>query len=350
MFIFFAAMLPAQEIQPITTLPAFEITATSVTGELQTDRAAGHIAFGDSGTFLNTPRSVSSIDNSIIEKFGIKNIGQIQSYVSNVQTPGAFGQSSMVFIRGDLSEQYVNGQRRTNNSFGFQPSLNGVESLDLVHGAPSVVFGPGFYSGGYTNYNSKQAQSRDFTNINLILGTLTTNGNSFSNVTFQSDTNLVLNESSFLRVSYEGKENQTLYHRNGGRDDTQDLYVAFKKIISSDTILDIYAEYSWQATPELIGVNRVTQDLVSNNRYISGDISVPYDTSETPNGKVVNLKATDTLSSTGDFSNANVYFLQGVLTSKISPSVTFKNYTLMEHVNRRRFNDYEYTEKQENLM
>jgi hypothetical protein len=328
----------------IVTLPAFVTTASSVTGELKLHPNVGAAAFADNGTFLDTPRSVSTIDNSIVEKFSIKNITQLSSYVSNVQNIGSFGQSSMVYIRGDLSEQYVNSQRRTNNSFGFQPSLNGVEALDLVHGAPSVVFGPGFYSGGYTNYQLKQAAPGNFTNVNVLLGTLTTNGNSFLNATWQYDTNMVLNKDTFLRVSYEGKENGTLFYRNGGRDDTQDLFIALKKVVSKDTILDVYFEYSWQATPELIGVNRVTQDLIWNRRYISGTTTNVLDHSEMPSGPVVKLKDTDTLSSTGDFSNANVYFLQGVVTSRLSPTTTLKNYTLAEYVNRRRFNDYEYIE------
>ena len=334
----------ALQATDIVTLPAFVTTASSVTGELKLNPNVGVSAFGDNGTFLDTPRSVSTIDSSIVEKFAIKNITQIPAYVSNVQNIGSFGQSSMVYIRGDLSEQYVNSQRRTNNSFGFQPSLNGVEALDLVHGAPSVVFGPGFYSGGYTNYQLKQTQSGEFSSVNVLFGTLTTNGNSFLNTTMQYDRNTVLSKDTYLRVSYEGKENETIFRRNGGRDDTQDLYIALKKVFSPRTVLDVYAEYSWQATPELIGVNRVTQDMIWNNRYITGKTNDVYDNSLVPDGKVVQLKDTDTLSSKGDFSNANVYFLQAILTSRLSPTTTIKNFTLTEYVNRRRFNDYEYVE------
>ena len=332
------------QAQDIVTLPTFVTTASSVTGELQLNKGIGGIAVGDAGTFLDTPRSVSSIDSSTLEKFAIKNITQIQSYVSNVQTIGSFGQSSMVYIRGDLSEQYVNGQRRTNNAFGFQPSMNGVENIDLVHGAPSVVFGPGFYSGGYTNYELKQAQPKDFTNVNVLIGTLSASHSSFLNTTLQIDDNTYVNSDTYLRVSYEAKKDNTIFRRYGGRDDTQDLYVSLKKVFSHRTILDIYAEYSWQATPELIGVNRVTQELVWHNRYITGKTASPLDTSLMPNGKIVQLKPTDTLSSKGDFSNANVYFLQSVLISRLTQDITLKNYTMVEYVNRRRYNEYEYLE------
>ena len=141
----------------IVTLPQVNVVASSVTGELKFDNIQGKSAFSDSADFLNTPRSVSTIDSSIFDKYSLSTIGSIQSYVSDVQTVGSFGQSATVNIRGDLSEQYVNNERRTNNSFGFQPSLNSVESVDLVHGAPSVVFGPGFYSGGYVDFQTKQA-------------------------------------------------------------------------------------------------------------------------------------------------------------------------------------------------
>ena len=318
------------------------VTSDSVTGELRFDQQTGATAFADTANFLNTPRSVSTVDASILEKYSLATIGSIQSYVSNVQTVGSFGQSATVNIRGDLSEQYVNNQRRTNNSFGFQPSLNGVEAVDLVHGAPSVVFGPGFYSGGYVNFQLKQAGDIDFVKVRTTIGTYVPNDNSFLNTSFQFDQNVPLGNGA-VRISYEGKVNDTLFRRNGAREDSQDLYLTFHK--STDNVtFDLYTEFSWQAAPELIGVNRVTQDLIWNNNYRTGTISAPYNTSEVPNGKLVKLPSTATVFSKGDFSNANVYFVQGVLVDRLSEVVVMKNYTLAEYINRRRFNAYEYAE------
>ena len=324
-------------------LPKVNVTSDSVTGELRFDNNVGDSAFADGANFLNTPRSVSTVDSTIFEKYHLATIGSIQSYVSNVQTVGSFGQSATVNIRGDLSEQYVNNQRRTNNSFGFQPSLNAVEAVDLVHGAPSVVFGPGFYSGGYVNFQMKQAEFKEFTNTKLTIGTYAPNGNSFLNTSFQYDQNIPVNDDEAIRISYEGKKNDTFYHRNGAREDAEDFYFTYHKF-SDNVTFDLYTDYSCQAAPELIGVNRITQDLIWNNNYRTGTIPVPYDTTAVANGSLVKLPATSILFSNGDFSNANVFFAQGILVERLYDSVFLKNYTMAEYINRRRFNAYEYTE------
>jgi outer membrane receptor for ferric coprogen and ferric-rhodotorulic acid len=95
----FSAALSAQTI----TLDKFVVTS-SPTGELTFSGEIGKSAFSDNGTILNTPRSVSSIDNSILTQFNLKSIGQVMNFVSGVQTVGSFGQFASVNVRGDLAE------------------------------------------------------------------------------------------------------------------------------------------------------------------------------------------------------------------------------------------------------
>lgn len=325
----------------ILSLPAYVTTASSATGEINFDRTLD--TFSDNSSFINTPRSVSSIDNSILEKFNISSITDISSYISDAQTFGSYGQSSNINVRGDMSEQYVNNERRTNNSFGFNQSFNAVESVDVVHGAPSVVFGPGFYSGGYTDFNTKQAGFVPFTKITFTLGDFLPSGNSFLNTSLTIDENIVINDTTAIRISHESQRDQTFYYRNGGGDDAQDLYITVKKIFNSKVTLDFNSEFSWQAAPELIGINRVTQNLIWHDEYITG-AGNPYDFSVVPNGPTIKLNPTDTVLSVGDFSNADVLFTQAILVDQINPIETFKNYTMFEDVDRRRFNQYEYAE------
>jgi outer membrane receptor for ferrienterochelin and colicin len=330
--------LSAQTIE----LNKFVVT-TAPTGELTFNSEVGKSAFSDNGTILNTPRSVSSIDNAVLTQFNLKSVTQVMNFVSGVQAVGSFGQFASVNVRGDLAESYINGQRRSNNSFGFQPSFNGVESLDVVHGAPTVVFGPGFYSGGYVNLITKRALQTEFTDVSFTIGTWAPNGNSFLNLTYQIDKNIPLSEETALRISYQGQNDETFYHRNGGKHDSQDLFVTFNMTTDS-TSWDLVVEYSLQDTPEQIGDNRVNQTLITNNLYRTGTISNPLDTTEIANGSLVELSPTATLMSVGDFAKADVLFGQSTFVSRVSPSFTFKNYTLGEYVDRQRFAAYEYAE------
>lgn len=322
--------------QETVTLPAFKVSAA--TDEIEINNSLN--AIGDGADFLNTPRSVSSIDAA---QFNITSITEIPNYISDAQSFGSYGQSSNINIRGDMSEQYVNNQRRTANSFGFNQSFNAIESVDVIHGAPSVVFGPGFYSGGYTDFQTKQASFANFTHLQFTLGTWEPAGNSFLDSTFTFDQNVQINGSTAIRFSYEAQKDQTFYYRNGGRDDAQDFYITLKKLINSNVILDINAEFSWQAAPELIGINRVTQNLIWHDQYLTG-IGNPYNFAAIPSGPIVTLNPVDTLLSKGDYSNADVIFLQSILSDKINPILTLKNYTMLELIDRRRFNQYEYAE------
>jgi outer membrane receptor protein involved in Fe transport len=341
--IMFALLIGALAAQTNTlTLEKYVVTA-SPTGELYFNSPVGKSTFSDSEEFINTPRSVSTIDPTIMRQFNLDSISKLSSFVSGTQTVGSFGQFATVNVRGDLAETYINNQRRTNNSFGFQPSFNGVESVDIVHGAPSVVFGPGFYSGGYINLLTKRATPVAFTNVKLDVGTFAPAGNSFANVTYQIDKNVPINKDTALRISYEGKNNETFYHRSGGKQNTQDLFLTLNHSFGSSTF-DINFEYSHQNTPEQIGVNRVTQNLVSNGLYQSGDLITAYDTSEIAKGPLVKLDPTATLMSQGDFAVADVWYLQGTLVTRLSPTTTFENYSLAEYVDRGRFAAYEYLE------
>ena len=330
----FAILLGMAQAQTETVkLDKFVVTA-SPTGELQFSQTAGRSALGDYSSVLNTPRSVSSIDPEFLSDFNIDSITKIANYTSNVQSVGSFGQSATVNVRGDLAETYINSQRRTNNSFGYRPSFNSVESLDVVHGAASVVFGPGFYSGGYVNLITKQASSVSFTNVDVQLNTLNEYGRKdiFKNYTATIDTNEQIAKNIALRISYEVTE---------GTD--HDLFVTYNHS-SPEQSLTVNFEYSKQNTPEKIGVNRVTQQLISEGLYRSGTIINQLDTSEMPNGPLVKLDRLALTMSENDYGKAEVVFGQVIYTNRISDSVTLHELLLMEQVNRQRFASYEYLE------
>jgi len=136
---------------------------------------------------------------------------------------------------------------------------------------------------------------------------------------------------------------ETFYHDAGGKQYSQNLFLTYNHSDDFST-WNVSFEYSWQNTPEIIGVNRVTQYLIWNDLYKTVEITVPFDTSEIPNGPLVKLDPTKASISQGDFAKANVFFLQSVYRNQLSPSVAFENYTLAEHVDRQRYAGYEYAE------
>lgn len=303
LFLLCLCTLSAQEV---VTLPA--VTVSSATGEV-----ISASVFGDGGSLLDTPRAYQSLSRTLLEAHNVSDIGALQSFDASVQTIGTYGHTATVNVRGDMAELYQNGQRRTDNAAGFQPSLNGVEQVDVVKGAAPVVFGPGFYSGGYLNMQTRRAEDASFTDTFATLGQLSAD-HSYLNVSAGFDLNR-----PGIRVDYMGRRDATFYH--AGRDDAQDLYVALHH-----GNLDLFLQHSWEATPQIEGINRPDETLIETGLYAGDHGRVP-------------LKATDNLVSLGDFSNSDDTVAQAIYAVD-----GFRASTLVEYVNRRRFNAFSYAE------
>ncbi len=312
--LFLLLVTTAIAAEPIQLAP---VTVSSATAETRPAAPTGEPV-----GLLDTPRAFSSVGQRAIEDHTIR-LTNLSSFTSSVQQTGSYGHTATVNIRGDMAELYQNGQRRTNNAAGFQPSFNGVEQVDVIRGAAPVVFGPGFYSGGYLNLVTKRASPTAATaSAGAVLGTLSAD-HPYLNVAGSFDANQPLSRDTAIRVSYEGRRNETFYA--AGRDDAQDLYLTLRRHLPAAT-LDLSLQHLWQATPQIEGVNRVTQDLIWTRTYAA-------------DAGPRQLRATDNLVSPGDFSNANVTTAQAVYDAG-----TFKALTLVETVNRRRFNAFAYIE------
>ena len=114
--------------------------------------------FGDSRNPLETPRAVSTITAGLVNERAIDGLREILEYSPGAYAPSSYGELTVSYLRGDVAEAYLNGQRRSDNFYGYLPSFNGVEAVDVVRGPGSVVFGAGYLTGGYVNYVTKQPQ------------------------------------------------------------------------------------------------------------------------------------------------------------------------------------------------
>ncbi len=306
--------------------------------------------FGDRRNILDTPRGVSLVNEALLRDRGVESVDEIISFSPSAYAPSSFGNLTTPNIRGDISETYINGQRRSANIFGVPHGFNFVESVDIARGPGSAVYGPGFYSGGYLNYNSKQPYFEEArTNIHMRFGTWIPDNDSFFSSLWRIDFNQPLVEDTLAwRFSYTGQENETIYHDNGARDDRQDIFIALTWKPSSELKLDFNAQYSWQAIPQQLGVNRPSQELIDHAVYYTGnldDIGGPgvEPWFLTPSG-TTEIKPADTLFSNDDFSNSNGFHAQLISTLNEEEDLSFTNRSMIEHINRRRFHELEYIE------
>lgn len=301
---------------------------------------------GDERSILNTPRSVSSLSTALFNERQIHGVREILLYSPGAYAGASYGKTTVPNLRGDTAETYLNGQRLGYNLYGTFPSFNGVEAVDLVRGPGSAVYGSGFFSGGYVNYVTKAPKfSGAETRMTLRLGTWAPGETSYLNGSVQIDSTAPLSRTLAWRVSYEGKGGDTFWKRNEVRDDRQDLFLALTWKPSEAATLDINAQYMWQSSPEILGINRVSQELIDHGIYYTGASAdtVPYP-GAIPALSAVELPWHATLFSKGDFSNANIGRLQSVFTWTGTDGLKLINRTLYERVHRRRGHAFEYAE------
>lgn len=333
-------------------LGRFEVTGLPVEDSVNPLVRPVEGLFGDARDILDTPRSFSTITQALLRERGINGVSEFVAYAPGSYAPASYGKVTIPNIRGDLAETFLNGQRLSYNNFGYFPSFNGVEAVDVVRGPGSAVYGSGFFTGGYVNYITKQPKFTPETTVTTRLGTWVPGGGSWLNGSWQVDTTApVAGGKSAWRLSYEGKEDNTFFHRSGARDDREDLFLAWLSHLSDTVTLEANAQYMWQASPELLGVNRPNQELIDHGTYYTGDLpDLGYDANTgaiagtIPGTTSVPIPRDATLFSPGDFSNANIGRGQVILTADLGDGRKLVNRTLAEYVNRRRYHAFEYIE------
>lgn len=338
--------LPAQDGQPLQ-LDKLVVTGVPIEQSVNPLTRDLSAIMGDARGILDTPRAVSSITETLLNERGIHGVREFIAYTPGGYAPASYGLATTPNLRGDTAETYVNGQRRSYNLYGFLPSWNGIEAVDIVRGPGSAVFGAGFFSGGYVNYVTKAPKfSGRETTVTTRLGTFVpSGGSSYLNASVQIDATAPVSDRLAWRVSYEGKGGDTFYRKNGVKDDRQDLFVALTWKPAPGRTFAFNAQWEWQNWPEILGVNRPNQDLIDHGIYYTG-VSADLPSGPGP----INVTGTTiiprdaVLFSKGDLSNANAGHAQLIATFALSPRVTWVNRTFLERIERRRFNASEYLE------
>jgi outer membrane receptor for monomeric catechols len=336
----------AQTAPDVTALSRFVVTGVPVEQSVNPLTRESTAVMGDSRGPLDTPRAVSTITTALFNERQIHGVQEILLYSPSAYVGAAYGNVTMPNLRGDLAETYLNGQRLSYNYYGYFPSFNGVEAVDLVRGPGSVVFGAGYFTGGYVNYVSKQPKfSGPETTVTTRVGTWAPGQVSFRNGSVQIDTTAPVNDHLAWRLSYEAKGGDTFFRKNDAPDSRQDLFAAVTWKPGAATTVDFSAQVFWQNPPETLGVNRVNQDLIWHALYYTGASADNYPfPGPIPATSAGPLPWEATLFSRGDFSNANVVRAQLSVTHVFSPALTLVNRTLFEYVNRRRYQQFEYAE------
>jgi outer membrane receptor for monomeric catechols len=260
---------PSAGSTDVTTLEKYTVSDVPVSEQvLPTVRPIGDV-MGDDRSIIDTPRSVSSVNEAWMKDRMVKNAMDFGQFSPGVYSAAQYGIPAVPFIRGDLSQIYVDGQIAIFSRNSTPPSFNGTAAFDIVKGPGSAVYGPqGEGAGGYIDMVMKQPYfDRFHFDIDATYG-YWTSGHSYSNPEATFDFGGPVSDKLAYRFSYLSRYGDGYYIND--HDETQDIYGALTYLPNANLRIDWWAQLYSDRTNEISGVNRVTEKFIEKGTYIGG--------------------------------------------------------------------------------
>ncbi|MEC9169836.1 MAG: TonB-dependent receptor, partial [Pseudomonadota bacterium] len=259
----------AQEETEVKEKDVEKIQVTGSLGSLPGQDVESVFGFGKS--ILETPRSASTISQEQMERFNVSDIDELVAFAPGTFTQSFFGVAGSLDVRGTPGEVYFRGVRRLDNPGNYPTPIGASSSVDIVRGPASPIYGPAKI-GGYLNFNPKSAKVGRGQYLDSPTG-------QFSYTTGSWDKNVLTAEvggpgklagKELGYYIYAEQENSDSYYRNSETDQTV-LQAAFDMDLTENLSVEFGGMYHKYDGNQNAGWNRVTQDLIDNGTYITGN-------------------------------------------------------------------------------
>ncbi|WP_372762372.1 TonB-dependent receptor [Pseudoalteromonas sp.] len=291
--------------------------------------------FGDNLALQDIARSVTPISSELLAQLNITTLQDILAVSPNTYSASGFGAPSLPTIRGQLGELFQDGTRRQagNNGFGVPLSFNAVEQLDVVKGAPPVLFGSSQRNGGFVNLHSKQASTSQ------SKGKARLSAGSWDQYTAQIDyTAPIINDELGFRISYEHVDSNSYYDYTSTKSDS--LFAALQLVPDDKSSWNINFELFDITFTDNAGINRPTQALIDSGLYITGQgvqangSTVPAAGAIiSPTGQV-KIDHSSVLTDPNNENSATTYLLHSIYKRQLSEQAALKNISYFQHLQR----------------
>ena len=313
--------------------------------------------FGFDDDIYSVPRNVTIVSRAQMDDINIQDVTQFSKLTASSYTDSDFGSPANPTIRGQPGDYFVNGMRQHvgDNGDGMPVDFNSMESVNIVPGPATAVQGASAYVGGYVDVVSKQPFfDGDHGFVDYTFGSYDTNR-------WTLDDGGPISPKLAYRFSYSGSDsdgyaynwiNQTtaLYGAIAYRpNDTYELFMSGNVYI---------ADYR-----ENFGINRPTQELISNGLYQSGtnindgtkatasDPQNALNVGGGPDGNdviawgpIVPIDYRQTAQGILTHSHGQEYNWQAIQTVKVSPALQIVNNSVFAYTKRDTYNSDGYNE------
>ncbi len=242
-----------------------DITATPLEESVLPTARPYSSAFGLDNNILDVPRNVTIISREQLDTIDIQDVRDFSKLTSSSYTTTNFGAPANPSIRGQTADTFTNGLRTgiTSNGNGLPIDFNAIESVSILKGPAPVIYGPSPYVGGFVNFTTKRPyfdKWQGFTGATI---------GEYSQYRWTADVSgPLIKDKLALRLSYSGEESGSYY--DNGHKNTEAIYLALTATPLPWYTAEFTNEFFIADYTENFGINRPTQNLIDNNKYITG--------------------------------------------------------------------------------
>ena len=251
--------------------PDDDIEELVVTGDLDSlpgDEIRSVFGFGKS--LLETPRSVSTVSDEMMERFIVRDIDELVALAPGSFTQSFFGVAGTLDLRGTTGESYFRGMRRLENAGNYPTPIAASSRIDIVRGPASPIHGPAKI-GGYLNFNPKSARIEETgAFIARATGSVGVDLGSWDRRVVTAEIGGPGNFSGedFGYWLFGEVEDSGSYYRNSPTEQT--ILQASFDLDAGGAQLQFGGMVHDYDGNEIGGWNRLTQDLVDHGIYVTG--------------------------------------------------------------------------------
>jgi iron complex outermembrane receptor protein len=234
------------------------------------EKRPNNTVFGLDKPLVDTPRSASLISALTIQRYGVDSINKLVTIAPGTFTASFYGVAGSLNIRGTYAENYFQGFKLIENLGTYTTPVGDAAQIEVVRGPPSPIYGPGRV-GGFLNFIPKSASVEgDYLKTPTAEIDATIGAYQKKNLTAQGGLPITLGDVHGGLYAYGELDDSHSYYRGiypkhqmgefSARFDFPDQWT-----VSLDAMF-----YHSSGDVQTPGWNRLTQDLIDNQTYITG--------------------------------------------------------------------------------
>jgi iron complex outermembrane receptor protein len=265
----FADETPGTSEDVTVTAPA--ATANDTGNVLE--KTPSETIFGFPLTPVETPRTITEVSSDVLNQYDIKSVDDLTAVVPGTFTDGYYDVPGAVAVRGSVADNYFHGFRRVENDGTIPTPLGGADTIEVIAGPAPTQYDAGKV-GGLLNFEPKSADPNG-QYINDYTGGASFTGGSYDyrdgTVEIGAPFTWAGNKAGFYGYAEVVQNDLPDSYFNGFSPASQEGQLTFNSELgdhwSTEAGGQIYSSSGYYQTS---GLNRVTQQLIDNGTYITG--------------------------------------------------------------------------------